>query len=60
VFIAGPSAAFEAAYSVAKPLSELSENDRLWHGKVVPGEGLVFSRNRQGANERYLIRRGAA
>ena len=53
-FIADPNAAFEAAHRVAKRLNELSEDDCLWHGEVVPGEGLVFSRNGQGVNERHL------
>jgi hypothetical protein len=48
-FIAGPNAAFEVAHRVAKRLNELSEDDCLWHGEVVPGEGRVFSRNVRGS-----------
>ena len=53
--LADPNAAMEAAHRIAERLNEQSEQERLWHGEVIAGVGLVFSRNRQGIGERYLI-----
>jgi site-specific DNA recombinase len=53
--LGNPIAAMEAAHRIAERLNEHSEQERLWRGEVMPGEGLVFSRTRQGVSERYLI-----
>jgi hypothetical protein len=53
--LADPNAAIEAVHRIVERLNEQSEHEPLWHGEVMPGEGLVFSRTRQGINERYLI-----
>jgi len=53
--LGNPNAAIEAAHRIAERLNEHSEQERLWHGEVIAGVGLVFSRNRQGIGERYLI-----
>jgi DNA gyrase subunit B len=51
-----PDAALEAVGRVVGRLNLLApEHERLWQGDVIPGEGLVLSRTRQGVGERYLI-----
>jgi hypothetical protein len=50
-----PTAAIDAAQCIAERLNEHSEDERLWHGEVMPGVGLVFRRPRQGVTERHLI-----
>jgi hypothetical protein len=53
--LSNPNAAFEAAHRIAERHNEQSEQERLWHGEVIAGVGLVFSRHRQGISKRYLI-----
>jgi hypothetical protein len=55
MLLANPNAAIEAVHRITERLNEQSEHEYLWQGDVVPGEGLVFSRNRQGVEERFLI-----
>jgi hypothetical protein len=53
--IGDPIAAITAAKRITERLNEHSEHEHLWRGEVMPGMGLVFSRSRQGIEERYLI-----
>ena len=54
--VADPTRAIEAAHRTADRLNRLVEGpDGQWRGDVIAGEGLVFSRNRQGVDERRLI-----
>jgi hypothetical protein len=53
--IGDPSAAMEAAHRIAERLNKHSGHESLWRGEVMPGAGLIFSRSRQGMDERYLI-----
>jgi DNA gyrase subunit B len=53
---ADPARSIEAAHRTAERLNRLAEpQDRSWQGEVIAGEGLVFSRTRQGVGERRLI-----
>ncbi|HEY1301372.1 MAG TPA: DNA topoisomerase (ATP-hydrolyzing) subunit B [Stellaceae bacterium] len=54
--LADPNRAIEAAHRTAERLNRLApEHERNWQGSVIAGEGLVFSRTRQGVEERRLI-----
>jgi DNA gyrase subunit B len=54
--LADPNRAIEAAHRTAERLNRMIEGpDGQWRGDVIAGEGLVFSRNRQGVDERRLI-----
>jgi DNA gyrase subunit B len=54
--LADPDRAIAAARRTAERLNLLAlEHERLWQGEVIPGEGLVLGRTRQGVGERYLI-----
>jgi integrase len=54
-----PGRAIKAAHRTAELLNLLDpEGERLWRGEFVAGEGLVFTRTRQGIAERYLIDAG--
>jgi DNA gyrase subunit B len=51
-----PNRAIEAAHRTAERLNRMIEGpDGQWRGEVIAGEGLVFSRTRQGVDERRLI-----
>src|SRR5229473_86786 len=52
-----PNRAIEMAHRTAERLNRLSDGgpDGAWQGDVIAGEGLVFSRTRQGVGERRLI-----
>src|SRR5271166_2388129 len=51
--LADPNRAIEAAHRTAERLNLLApEHERLWHGEVIAGEGLVLGRTRQGVGER--------
>jgi DNA gyrase subunit B len=56
---ADPTRAIEMARRTAERLNRLGDGpdrpDGQWQGEVIAGEGLVFSRNRQGVGERRLI-----
>ena len=54
--VADPTRAVEMAHRTADRLNRLVEGlDGRWRGEVIAGEGLVFSRDRQGVDERRLI-----
>jgi DNA gyrase subunit B len=58
--LADPNRAIEMAHRTADRLNALSGGtgagpDGQWQGEVIAGEGLVFSRTRQGVGERRLI-----
>src|SRR5712664_65643 len=54
--VGDPTRAIEAAHRTAERLNQLNgESDGIWRGEVIAGEGLVFSRTRQGVDERRLI-----
>jgi DNA gyrase subunit B len=54
--LADPNRAIEAARRIADRLNLIAEPpDTPWQGSVIAGEGLVFSRTRQGLDERRLI-----
>jgi DNA gyrase subunit B len=58
--VADPNRAVELAHRTAERLNRLDEGpearpEGAWQGEVIAGEGLVFSRNRQGVGERRLI-----
>jgi DNA gyrase subunit B len=54
--LADPNHAIEAAHRIAVRLNSLTSGHECpWQGKVVAGEGLVFSRTHHGVHERYLI-----
>src|SRR5579864_1539004 len=59
--LADPNRAIEAAHRTAERLNRLVDGpngegpDGRWQGEVIAGEGLVFSRTRQGVGERRLI-----
>src|SRR5437762_1868435 len=54
--LADPNRAIEAAHRTADRLNQLVDGpDGRWQGDVIAGEGLVFSRSRQGVGERRLI-----
>src|SRR5438132_10857829 len=54
--VADPTRAIEAAHRTADRLNRMVEGlDGQWRGEVIAGEGLVFSRTRQGVDERRLI-----
>jgi DNA gyrase subunit B len=54
--LADPNRAIEMAHRTADRLNLLVAGpDGRWQGDVIAGEGLVFSRNRQGVGERRLI-----
>jgi len=52
-----PNRAIEMAHRTAERLNQLEGGgpDGRWQGEVIAGEGLVFSRTRQGVGERRLI-----
>ena len=52
-----PNRAIETAHRTAERLNQLEGGgpDGRWQGEVIAGEGLVFSRTRQGVGERRLI-----
>jgi len=52
-----PNRAIEMAHRTADRLNRLSDGgpNGQWQGEVIAGEGLVFSRTRQGVGERRLI-----
>jgi len=53
---ADPTRAIELAHRTAERLNQLNDGpDGEWRGEVIAGEGLVFTRNRQGVDERRLI-----
>jgi len=59
--VADPTRAIEMAHRTADRLNRLPDGsdgvgaDGAWQGAVIAGEGLVFSRTRQGVGERRLI-----
>jgi DNA gyrase subunit B len=54
--VADPTRAIEAAHRTADRLNRLGGAlEGQWRGEVIAGEGLVFSRTRQGVDERRLI-----
>jgi DNA gyrase subunit B len=54
--LADPNRAIEMAHRTADRLNQLVDGpDGRWQGDVIAGEGLVFSRSRQGVGERRLI-----
>jgi DNA gyrase subunit B len=54
--VADPTRAIEAAHRTADRLNRMVDGpDGQWRGEVIAGEGLVFSRTRQGVDERRLI-----
>jgi DNA gyrase subunit B len=54
--VADPTRAIEAAHRTADRLNRMGEAlGGQWRGEVIAGEGLVFSRTRQGVDERRLI-----
>src|SRR3954454_13028229 len=54
--LADPNRAIDMAHRTADRLNQLVEGlDGRWQGDVIAGEGLVFSRSRQGVGERRLI-----
>ncbi len=55
--LADPNRAIEMAHRTAERLNRLAGDgpDGRWQGEVIAGEGLVFSRTRQGVGERRLI-----
>ncbi|HEY8872149.1 MAG TPA: DNA topoisomerase (ATP-hydrolyzing) subunit B [Stellaceae bacterium] len=55
--LADPNRAIEVAHRTADRLNQLEGGgpDGRWQGEVIAGEGLVFSRTRQGVGERRLI-----
>jgi DNA gyrase subunit B len=54
--VGDPTRAIEAAHRTADRLNRMVEGpDGQWRGEVIAGEGLVFSRTRQGVDERRLI-----
>src|SRR5712691_1848524 len=54
--LADPNRAIEMAHRTAERLNLIADGlDGPWQGDVIAGEGLVFSRNRQGVGERRLI-----
>jgi DNA gyrase subunit B len=54
--VADPTRAIEAAHRTADRLNRMVDGpDGRWRGEVIAGEGLVFSRTRQGVDERRLI-----
>jgi DNA gyrase subunit B len=55
--LADPNRAIEMAHRTAERLNRLEGDgpDGRWQGEVIAGEGLVFSRTRQGVGERRLI-----
>jgi DNA gyrase subunit B len=54
--LADPNRAIEAARRTAERLNLVPESAVApWQGNVIAGEGLVFSRTRQGLDERHLI-----
>jgi DNA gyrase subunit B len=54
--VADPTRAIEAAHRTADRLNRMIDGpDGRWRGEVIAGEGLVFSRTRQGVDERRLI-----
>jgi DNA gyrase subunit B len=54
--LADPNRAIATAHRTAERLNLLEEGtDGGWQGEVIAGEGLVFSRSRQGVEERRLI-----
>src|SRR6266481_9095077 len=54
--LADPNRAIEMAHRTAERLDLIADGaDGPWQGDVIAGEGLVFSRNRQGVGERRLI-----
>jgi DNA gyrase subunit B len=53
---ADPGRAIDAAHRTAARLNLIGEaQDGSWQGEVIAGEGLVFSRTKQGVGERRLI-----
>src|ERR1700716_1973648 len=53
--LADPNRAIDMAHRTADRLNQLVEGlDGRWQGDVIAGEGLVFSRSRQGVGERRL------
>ena len=56
---ADPTRAIEIARQTAERLNRLADGEggpgALWQSEVIAGEGLVFSRTRQGVGERRLI-----
>jgi len=50
-----PARAVEAARRTAARLNRAGDGQDAWRGEVIAGEGLVFSRTRQGVGERRLI-----
>jgi DNA gyrase subunit B len=54
--LADPNRAIEMAHRTAARLNQLIDGpEGRWQGEVIAGEGLVFSRSRQGVGERRLI-----
>jgi DNA gyrase subunit B len=54
--LADPNRAIDMAHRTADRLNQLVDGpDGRWQGDVIAGEGLVFSRSRQGVGERRLI-----
>jgi DNA gyrase subunit B len=55
--LADPNRAIDMAHRTAERLNRLLADgpDGQWRGEVIAGEGLVFSRNRQGVEERRLV-----
>ena len=54
--LADPNRAIEMAHRTAERLNRLPDGvEGQWQGELIAGEGLVFSRTRQGVGERRLI-----
>src|SRR5437762_3214067 len=54
--LADPNRAIEMAHRTAERLNLIADGaDGPWQGDVIAGEGLVFSRTRQGVGERRLV-----
>jgi len=53
--VADPTRAIEAAHRTAIASTAWRGAGGQWRGEVIAGEGLVFSRTRQGVDERRLI-----
>jgi DNA gyrase subunit B len=51
-----PNRAIEAAHRTAERLNQIGDPEAgPWRGEIIAGEGLVFTRTRQGIDERRLI-----
>ena len=54
--LSDPNRAIEAAHRTAERLNQIGDPEAgPWRGEIIAGEGLVFTRTRQGIDERRLI-----